>query len=522
MAAPSEEDDDCWNAFGSDDNDDDDDEDHQPVTTICEQGVLWLTQHFLRWNPQIPLSQRRVFSTDKDWTAALQARGFQVMSVPTELYDAGILDSVDTSDSEQVRLVRRNVVPNGVLMTVGGSSSSQPSSLDNRVWLDPETVCEHVIVKIKHSCPINETSCPWIPSTHSLHEERRLVSQATVTRSAHELATNTRKLNEHDVQRASTCLTKYGYCVVRKLVDPSKCLEWGCAIFKDLHEASQILKARNHVDIMSPGVDTTNYRELAMREDLRMDLRDGPHLRKLRQDEHNHFAEWGIMMLQHPADSSNPSALPIITTSSGSLDSCLRFHSDILEIARRTMNPQDSVMCRGNFGRYNFDGSGPDGSYQPLRIGPMGGIVSLPGSADQALHADTPHLFEHVDCLPAHYINAFCLGVDVGVETDADGSATGATPVGGTVFVHDSHRLSFTAEMEQGDGRMEKKEMLKHLVRPSLELGDVVLFDCRILHFGLANNSKDVERPLLYTNMTHAWFHDPKNWNDRQQIFVYK
>ena len=66
---------------------------------------------------------------------------------------------------------------------------------------------------------------------------------------------------------------------------------------------------------------------------------------------------------------------------------------------------------------------------------------------------------------------------------------------------------------------VENEQMLRHLVRPSLQLGDVVLFDCRILHFGLANNSQDIERPLLYTNMTHAWFLDPKNWNDQQSIF---
>ncbi len=182
------------------------------------------------------------------------------------------------------------------------------------------------------------------------------------------------------------------------------------------------------------------------------------------------------------------------------------------------MNPRNEDLYKGNVARYNFNGSGPDGSPQPLRIGPMGGIVSLPGSADQALHADTPHLFEHVDCLPAHYINAFCLGIEkVEMEVDRDGCATGSTPVGGTAFIHNSHQLSFTATTELS--LVENEQMLQHLVRPSLQLGDVVLFDCRILHFGLANNSQDIERPLLYTNMTHAWFLDPKNWNDQQSIF---
>jgi hypothetical protein len=203
-----------------------------------------------------------------------------------------------------------------------------------------------------------------------------------------------------------------------------------------------------------------NYRELAMREDLRMDLRDGPHLRKLREKERENYEELGI----HRDDPSSP----IITSSAGSRDSCLRFHLDILEIVKRTMNPKSTELYGGNFGRYNFEGSGPDGSFQPLRVGPMGGIVSLPGLADQAVHADTPHLFEHADCLPAHYINAFCLGADLEVARDEDGCATGSTIVGGTVFIHDSHQLSFTAEMEDGESMSGRPKMMKHLVRPSL------------------------------------------------------
>jgi ectoine hydroxylase-related dioxygenase (phytanoyl-CoA dioxygenase family) len=154
-------------------------------------------------------------------------------------------------------------------------------------------------------------------------------------------------------------------------------------------------------------------------------------------------------------------------------------------------------------------GTGPDGSFQPLRIGPMGGILSLPGAADQAIHADTPHLFEHIDCLPAHYINAFCLGREVTMSRD------GSTELGGTAFVHGSHRLSYTAAV----GDLSAHLVLDQLVRPSLNLGDVVLFDCRVLHFGLANTSPTLDRPMLYVNYTSEWFHDPKNWNERMPIF---
>ena len=170
-------------------------------------------------------------------------------------------------------------------------------------------------------------------------------------------------------------------------------------------------------------------------------------------------------------------------------------------------------LFKGNFGRYNFDGGGPDGSFQDLRVGPVGGIVSLPGAADQALHADTPHLFEHISCMPAHYINAFTPG------------CPSHDRVGQTALIHTSHCLDFTARYcapdDENENQQQQQEQLwKHLVRPRLELGDVLLFDCRILHFGLANYaSSNVERPLLYTNMTMHWFHDPKNWDDQRSIF---
>ena len=138
-----------------------------------------------------------------------------------------------------------------------------------------------------------------------------------------------------------------------------------------------------------------------------------------------------------------------------------------------------------------------------LRVGPVGAIISLPGSGDQALHSDTPHLMETYDCLPAHYINIFTPG-------------NAADPaVGQTALVHGSHHLSFTATVDDN-----KMSWIQNLVRPSLDLGDVLLFDCRILHFGLANTSNTIERPLLYTNMTQHWFQDPKNWNDQRPIFT--
>lgn len=69
-------------------------------------------------------------------------------------------------------------------------------------------------------------------------------------------------------------------------------------------------------------------------------------------------------------------------------------------------------------------------------------------------------------------------------------------------------------------------ELMQRLIRPHLQPGDALLFDCRILHFGLANrsiyeseSSPGVRRPIIYINYHQSWFHDPKNWNNAEKLF---
>ena len=166
----------------------------------------------------------------------------------------------------------------------------------------------------------------------------------------------------------------------------------------------------------------------------------------------------------------------------------------------------------------------------------------------------TPHLFEHVDCLPCHYLNVFTPGYDVVNDPTNnyfqnefhDGIWTGNSTIGGTAFVHGSNRLSVTAQLLSDDdttidvnmsdkngGEVDtaliRKQLLQlRTLRPALDQGDVVFFDCRTIHYGLANTSqgdttgKDVDagrRPMLYLNVSQSWFHDPKNWDERARIF---
>ena len=246
-----------------------------------------------------------------------------------------------------------------------------------------------------------------------------------------------------------------------------------------------------------------------MREDLRMDLRHGPWLNKLRGE--GKSRPWIVTAQMKPSlreinknnnhHKNNPSTAVSSVAAPGAATSCdddkdctesfLCGNDDLLEIVRQVMNPINPSLYYGNFGRYNFSGNGPDGSFQDLCVGSVGGIITLPGCADQAVHADTSHLFEHVDELPAHYINIFTPGCKANPN------------VGQTAFVHESHKLAFCAKYMSsrrgdldkppfddddeigGDGEGGESETWKSfVVRPYLNLGDVLLFDCRILHFG--------------------------------------
>ena len=161
-------------------------------------------------------------------------------------------------------------------------------------------------------------------------------------------------------------------------------------------------------------------------------------------------------------------------------------------------------------------------------IGEVGVVMSLPGCADQTIHADTAHLYVHTQ-LPGHYINLFAPAVSAG-------SSSASIEVGQTAFILGSHQLRISAHVMNEEGGQQVLE--ERLVRPHLKAGDALIFDCRILHFGLANQHPKKEevtedecnidqherqsegwRPLLYVNYHQKFFQDPKNWNDKEKLF---
>ena len=65
-------------------------------------------------------------------------------------------------------------------------------------------------------------------------------------------------------------------------------------------------------------------------------------------------------------------------------------------------------------------------------------MLSLPGCEDQAVHADTPHLYEHMQ-LPPHYVNLFLPAVSSDAQCDAS--------VGQTAWVTGTHKLAVAARL---------------------------------------------------------------------------
>ncbi|KAL7455089.1 hypothetical protein ACHAWC_006653 [Mediolabrus comicus] len=441
----------------------------------------------------------------------------------------------------------------------------------------------------KRACLVNAMSCPWMDKNAKiekevasafektcrndvkiaedesyLHFELRLASQVTITTS---VAERTREqtqtsssnavyatiLTDANIRNAISNLRNHGLVIIKGLLPPEQTIPWGKVVLDDFTSAVETLK--NHttrpVDLLNPdkGIfEPLNYKEMAMREDLRVDLRSGPSMEQLRAKENSLASQ--AMTESDVVDKSNQPT--IITSDNMGTVTSWRYHPSILKILKGLFNPTDAALSKGNFGRWNFGGNGPDGSPQPFRLGQIGSVVSCPGSGDQAIHADTPHLFENEDCHPCHYCNVFTPGYkitnDVNDELNnktpcvqnefLDGLWTGSSTMGGTALVYDSHRLSVSAKLlSESDGSSSdenertflRRQLLQLLtLRPALDAGDVVIFDNRTLHYGIANTSKcdttgnDLNagrRPLLYLNCSQSWFHDPKNWDLRESIF---
>jgi hypothetical protein len=163
-------------------------------------------------------------------------------------------------------------------------------------------------------------------------------------------------------------------------------------------------------------------------------------------------------------------------------------HPIVVEIIKDVAQPDGGKLNLGNYGKWNFSMGGP-GSRERLIHGEIGAIISTPGCLDQKIHADIPHLFNTVDT-PPHLLHAFMPASVYNVKGKRGEIQRnkGRFQIGQTAFVCGSHKLEACARMMSDDGSG-VEETFDRMIRPHVDAGDVILFDCRVLHFGLANNS---------------------------------
>ena len=241
-----------------------------------------------------------------------------------------------------------------------------------------------------------------------------------------------------------------------------------------------------------------------------------------------------------------------VTSNTSSVENMLRHDPGILSVLEEACLPSattgDPVALDGRKMKTMLRRSS-----SLLESHALGAVVSLPGKGktkDQTIHVDAEHLYERHH-LPPHYLVMFLPALsasDHGHHANEKGESKAhgaknelAFEVGQTAFVAGSHRYdvarhitrdgkeaaqarrwrigkddrkagSSNAVTRQSGTGLRKGEDGAHeravVLRPHCKAGDVILFDARILHFGIANASLEVYRPLLFVNYSRPWFSD--------------
>eukprot|EP00934_Nitzschia_sp_Nitz4_P006584 Nitzschia sp. Nitz4//scaffold142_size57810//10189//11112//NITZ4_006491-RA/size57810-processed-gene-0.45-mRNA-1//1//CDS//3329536376//6574//frame0 len=131
-------------------------------------------------------------------------------------------------------------------------------------------------------------------------------------------------------------------------------------------------------------------------------------------------------------------------------------------------------------------------------------LVAAPGCPKQPWHADGGHasLLEH---LPCH-----CMNVFIPLQN---------TPMalGPTEFRPGGHYLT-RGNLAKAMLVAKCRKTLRPPVCPELTVGDVLVFDYRVLHRGRANTSLDINRNMLVLTFCEPWFEDVLNFPKRSMF----
>lgn len=139
---------------------------------------------------------------------------------------------------------------------------------------------------------------------------------------------------------------------------------------------------------------------------------------------------------------------------------------------------------------------------QDLVLNSYTSVISLPGSQNQHVHSDGGHLFgESISAsLPPHAITVAIPLVDIDEVC------------GSTAFWGRSHIEGLSVVKDQNGAFLPA-------TAPYPRLGDVYMFDYRLKHGGMANNS-NFARPILYIVFSKPWWIDPSNFSNQKPVAI--
>lgn len=179
----------------------------------------------------------------------------------------------------------------------------------------------------------------------------------------------------------------------------------------------------------------------------------------------------------------------------------------LAEIIPPLLNAPPGCSCGLDTGTTDRAGDSDDKHHDGIHLASFSFVLSTPGSPDQAWHADGGHL-SSTHHLPCHCLNVFVPLVDVPLEL-------GPTQFRPGTQVH-TRRLGPMLLAAQA------RKTLRAPVTPTLQRGDVLVFDYRVLHRGLANRGSshssgvgqhgEGDRWVLVLTLAKSWFHDVLNF----------
>ena len=398
-------------------------------------------------------------------------------ALPKDEYDAIVLPSLDIAHSFALVQphTRLNLVPGGLLVQ---PATANPLILQQG-WYPATTSSSPLLSTFRRTSISTNTSA----GTHHVdpHQERVLLEQVVVHRSAKERESGA-VLSVKAQAAAAQALRRHGLCIIPNYFPKAIIAQGGQSAVVDVQQTIERLEASPLNLKLTPSPPTdVNYAEYAAQDaqfvrghDDKYTLTRGPRLTAY-ATEHAEAIRHNASIVQLLEDV----VLPTVNLEEGREMS----PSEKEERKTQTMLRRSSSLLESHA---------------------IGAVVALPGrgcTKDQTIHVDTEHVYEHVH-LPPHYMVMFLPALSTTDELKEE--------VGQTAFVCGSHVSAVARGIAQGgkEAAQEGRWGLGSVVRPHCGAGDVVLFDARLLHFGIANGSHTVWRPLLFVNYTRPWFSD--------------